>query len=80
MSKLPHANMLVVHYLLFMSNGGSIYGLYTHLPIVGTKFEDNVSRCFIKILVYEHWLDVENMHSYINRPSIVSIVSVDIFS
>jgi len=38
-----------------MPKGGSIYGLYTYILIVGTKFEYIGSRCSVKILVYEHW-------------------------
>jgi hypothetical protein len=53
--------------------------LNRHLPIVGIKSEYIGSRCSVKILVYEHWLVVGCVLSYIDGPPVVCIVSVEIF-
>jgi hypothetical protein len=51
--------------------------VHTRLLIVGTKYEYSRSRCSVKVLVYEHCLIVDYVHSYINGLFVVYIVSVD---
>jgi hypothetical protein len=54
--------------------------VHTCLLVVGTKYQYSESRCSAKILVCEHWLVIGYVYSYIDGPSVVYIVLVEIFA